>query len=110
MMKSTYGTGCFALLNTGERRGRLAQPPAHDASPTGSAARPPTRSRAAIFVAGAAVQWLRDGLRLIGACRRDRAAGGRASTDTGGVYLVPAFAGLGAPLLGPGRARRASSA
>ena len=50
-----------------------------------------------VFVAGAAVQWLRDGLRAIGGAAETRGAGGRASPDTGGVYLVPAFTGLGAP-------------
>ena len=50
-----------------------------------------------VFIGGAVVQWLRDGLGLIRTSPDDRAAGGDASPDNGGVYLVPAFAGLGAP-------------
>ena len=99
MIKSTYGTGCFALLNTG-------------ATPVASSNRLLTTIawridgkttyalEGSIFVAGAAVQWLRDGLKLIGQARRERAARGR-HRDTGGVYLVPAFVGLGAPIWDP---------
>ena len=94
-IKSTYGTGCFALLNTG-----------HDPVPspnrllTTVAYRLDGRTTYAlegsIFVAGAAVQWLRDHLRLIGsAAETERLAA--TVPDTGGVYLVPAFVGLGAP-------------
>jgi glycerol kinase len=95
MIKSTYGTGCFALLHTGEApvvsRKRLL---------TTIACRIGGRTtyalEGAIFVAGAAVQWLRDELRLIDAAAESEGlAGGVAST--GGVYLVPAFVGLGAP-------------
>jgi glycerol kinase len=95
MLKSTYGTGCFALLNTGERavasRHRLLTTVAYrlDGETTYAL-------EGSIFVAGAAVQWLRDGLRLIGhAGETEPLAAGIA--DTGGVYLVPAFVGLGAP-------------
>ena len=95
MIKSTYGTGCFAVLNTGARRvrsrHRLLTTLAYqfDGKPTYAL-------EGSIFIAGAAVQWLRDGLKIIRtATESTKLAAG--VTDTGGVYLVPAFAGLGAP-------------
>ncbi|HSA82015.1 MAG TPA: glycerol kinase GlpK, partial [Geminicoccaceae bacterium] len=95
MLKSTYGTGCFALLNTGEvavtSRNRLLTTIAYRLG-----GRTTYALEGSIFVAGAAVQWLRDGLRLIGhAGETEPLAAG--IDDTGGVYLVPAFVGLGAP-------------
>jgi glycerol kinase len=94
-VKSTYGTGCFVLLNTGERavasRNRLISTPAYRL-----AGKPIFALEGSIFVAGAAVQWLRDGLKLI-AHARDSEALAADRSDTGGVYLVPAFVGLGAP-------------
>jgi len=95
MLKSTYGTGCFALLNTGDRavtsRHRLLTTIAYRLD-----GRTTYALEGSIFVAGAAVQWLRDGLKLIGhAGETEPLAAGIA--DTGGVYLVPAFVGLGAP-------------
>ena len=95
MLKSTYGTGCFALLNTGEHavssRNRLLTTIAYRLRGQTAYA-----LEGSIFVAGAAVQWLRDGLRLIS--RADETEPLAAGTeDTGGVYLVPAFVGLGAP-------------
>jgi glycerol kinase len=99
MVKSTYGTGCFALLNTG-------------ATPVASSNRLLTTIayridgevtyalEGSIFIAGAAVQWLRDGLKLIGhASESEPLAAG--IQGTGGVYLVPAFVGLGAPIWDP---------
>jgi glycerol kinase len=95
MMKSTYGTGCFALLNTG-------------ATPVGSKNRLLTtiayqfggkRTYAlegAIFIAGAAVQWLRDAMKLVATAPDINALAARANPDEE-VYLVPAFVGLGAP-------------
>jgi len=93
--KNTYGTGAFLLLNTGTRRpepgGGLLTTIACDA-----AGRPCYALEASIFVAGAAVQWLRDGLGVIEtAAESERLARGIASTD--GVYFVPALTGLGAP-------------
>ena len=95
MVKSTYGTGCFALLNTGERPvasgHRLLTTIAYQL-----AGRRTYALEGAIFVAGAAVQWLRDGLGLI----RDAAeSGGLAARSDPGqrLYLVPAFVGLGVP-------------
>jgi glycerol kinase len=95
MLKSTYGTGCFALLNTGDApvvsRHRLLTTIAYRLKGKVTYA-----LEGSIFVAGAAVQWLRDGLKLIGqAVDSEPLAAG--IYDTGGVYLVPAFVGLGAP-------------
>ena len=95
MLKSTYGTGCFALLNTGE----AAVPSTHRLLTTIAAQLGGKRTYAlegSIFVAGAAVQWLRDGLKLI---RRadETAALARRADPSQAVYLVPAFVGLGAP-------------
>ncbi|MGH6944164.1 MAG: FGGY family carbohydrate kinase, partial [Geminicoccaceae bacterium] len=95
MLKSTYGTGCFALLNTGERairsRNRLLTTIAYRLG-----GRTTYAIEGSIFVAGAAVQWLRDGLKLVGHAR-DTEPLAESISDTGGVYLVPAFVGLGAP-------------
>jgi glycerol kinase len=93
--KNTYGTGAFLLLNTGARRptpgGGLLGTVACDA-----AGRPAYALEAAIFIAGAAVQWLRDGLGIIAhAAETEALARSVASTD--GVYFVPALVGLGAP-------------
>ncbi len=95
MMKATYGTGCFALLNTGtervQSRHRLLTTVAYrlDGQMTYAL-------EGAIFVAGAAVQWLRDGLNVISAADETGplAEGADPSQQ---VYLVPAFVGLGAP-------------
>ena len=95
LVKNTYGTGCFALMHTGaeasESRHRLLST---------TAASPPGRSEfaleGAIFVAGAVVQWLRDELGLI-ATAADSEAAARSVSDAAGVYVVPAFTGLGAP-------------
>ena len=95
LSKNTYGTGCFALLHTG---GHL--PVSHNrllatrAAATGS--RPEFAIEGSVFVAGAAVQWLRDKLGLIQTAA-DSEALAASVPDTGGVYLVPAFVGLGAP-------------
>lgn len=95
MMKSTYGTGCFAVLNTGSdmvpSRNRLLTTIAYrlDGKTTYAL-------EGSIFVAGAAVQWLRDGLKLLE--RADQSAVLAAAADPAqDVYLVPAFTGLGAP-------------
>jgi glycerol kinase len=95
MMKSTYGTGCFALLNIGDApvlsRNRLLTTIAYQ-----FAGKPTYALEGSIFVAGAAVQWLRDGLVIID----DAAQSGElaAQADDGqNVIMVPAFTGLGAP-------------
>jgi len=95
MLKSTYGTGCFALLNTGAEqvasRHRLLTTIAYQL-----AGRRTYALEGAIFIAGAAVQWLRDGLHLIGQASEVNALAQRADPAEQ-VYLVPAFVGLGAP-------------
>jgi glycerol kinase len=95
MMKSTYGTGCFAVLNTGAEAvastNRLLTTIAYQLDGKRTYA-----LEGSIFVAGAAVQWLRDGLRIIG--HAEETAALAAAADPGqAVYLVPAFTGLGAP-------------
>jgi len=95
MMKSTYGTGCFALLNTGAQRvasrNRLLTTIAYQLEGKRTYA-----LEGAIFVAGAAVQWLRDGLKLIAKASEADSLAERADPAEQ-VYLVPAFVGLGAP-------------
>jgi glycerol kinase len=93
--KNTYGTGCFALLNTGE----TPVTSAHGLLTTIAWRRGGRTTYAlegAVFVAGAAVQWLRDGLGIIARAAETEALA-RSVPDTGGVYFVPAFVGLGAP-------------
>jgi glycerol kinase len=95
MMKSTYGTGCFALLNTGSQkvtsRNRLLTTIAYQLDGKRTYA-----LEGAIFIAGAAVQWLRDGLKII-AKSSDVGALAQQANPAEQVYLVPAFVGLGAP-------------
>ncbi len=95
MMKSTYGTGCFALLNTGSERvvsrNRLLTTIAYQLDGKRTYA-----LEGAIFIAGAAVQWLRDGLKLIATTSEVGPLAQRADPAEQ-VYLVPAFVGLGAP-------------
>ncbi|MDQ2904835.1 MAG: glycerol kinase GlpK [Chloroflexota bacterium] len=103
MVKNTYGTGCFMLMNTGEepvpsQNGLLTTL----AWGLGDPAHPQLTYalEGSIFVTGAAVQWLRDGLRAIEkSVDVEKLAG--AVPDNGGVYLVPAFVGLGAPYWDP---------
>ena len=99
MAKSTYGTGCFMLLNTGETavasQHRLLTTPAYRLGGTTTYA-----LEGSIFVAGAAVKWLRDGLGVIThASQTDDMA--TKVPDSHGVYMVPAFVGLGAPYWEP---------
>jgi glycerol kinase len=95
MMKSTYGTGCFALINTGGQavasHNRLLTTIAYQL-----AGRRTYALEGSIFIAGAAVQWLRDGLGLI-ATAAETGALAAAADPSQRVYLVPAFVGLGAP-------------
>ncbi|MFP4568661.1 glycerol kinase GlpK [Rhodosalinus sp.] len=99
MLKATYGTGCFALLNTGE-----VAVPSSNRLLTTVAARLDGRTtyalEGAIFVAGAAVQWLRDGLGLLGRAAEADALAARADPAQE-VLMVPAFTGLGAPWWAP---------
>ena len=93
--KNTYGTGAFLLLNTGKRRAAAARGLITTLA-CGPRGEPVYALEGSVFIAGAAIQWLRDGLGLI-----ERAADTERLAcdvpDTGGVYFVPAFVGLGAP-------------
>ncbi len=95
MAKNTYGTGCFLMLNTGEQR-------IHSKSgllttlACGFDETPVYALEGSVFIAGAAVQWLRDGLNLIDAAAETEAIAASVP-DSGGVFVVPAFTGLGAP-------------
>lgn len=95
MMKSTYGTGCFALLNTGAEavtsKNRLLTTIAYQIDGT-----PTYALEGSIFIAGAVVQWLRDGLGIVDAAAETQALAERAD-DAQRLYMVPAFTGLGAP-------------
>jgi len=95
MIKSTYGTGCFAVLNTGPERvashNRLLTTIAYQLDGKRTYA-----LEGALFVAGAAVQWLRDGLKIIGTAA-DAGTLAALADPAEQVYLVPAFVGLGAP-------------
>ncbi len=99
MIKSTYGTGCFALVNTGKHavtsRNRLLTTVAYrlDGEPTYAL-------EGSIFVAGAAVKWLRDALGVIEHADQTQSLA-EAASDSAGVYMVPAFVGLGAPYWDP---------
>ncbi|MCI0621582.1 MAG: glycerol kinase GlpK [Acidobacteria bacterium] len=95
LTKNTYGTGCFMLQNTGEKavasRNRLLTTVAWKIGE-----RTEYALEGSVFIGGAVVQWLRDGLRLIRSAAEIEALAASVP-DNGGVYLVPAFAGLGAP-------------
>ncbi len=95
MMKSTYGTGCFALLNTGDEKvaskNRLLTTIAYQL-----AGKPTYALEGSIFIAGAVVQWLRDGLKIIAAAQETQPLAAAADPEQS-LYLVPAFVGLGAP-------------
>jgi glycerol kinase len=99
MVKSTYGTGCFALLNTGDRCPVSAQGLVSTIAYRLNG-RNTYALEGSIFIAGAAVQWLRDKLRVIAQASETEAIVARVA-DTGGVYFVPAFVGLGAPYWQP---------
>jgi len=93
--KNTYGTGCFLLMNTG-RQAPASKSGLVTTIGWGIEGRIDYALEGSIFVAGAALQWLRDGLGLVEHAA-DSEAAARSVHDTGGVYLVPAFVGLGAP-------------
>ena len=95
MVKNTYGTGCFMLMNTGEKAiastNNLVTTIAWKINGKVTYA-----LEGSVFIAGAVVQWLRDGLNIINHSHEVEALA-KSVDDTGGVFLVPAFAGLGAP-------------
>lgn len=95
MAKNTYGTGCFMLMNTGNkiynsRSGLLTT------IAWGIAGKITYALEGSVFIAGAAVQWLRDGLKIIGSSAASEKWAKKVK-DSGGIYVVPAFVGLGAP-------------
>ncbi|MCA9036321.1 MAG: glycerol kinase GlpK [Planctomycetaceae bacterium] len=95
MVKNTFGTGCFMLMNTGHKpkpsQNNLLSTVAWKVGKQTEYA-----LEGSVFIAGAAVQWLRDGLKIIRKASDVEKLAGEVE-DNGGVYLVPAFAGLGAP-------------
>ena len=93
--KNTYGTGAFLLLNTGKRRA-VSRHGLLTTVACGSRGEPVYALEGSVFIAGAAVQWLRDGLGII-AKASETAALAAGVSDSGGAYFVPAFVGLGAP-------------
>ncbi len=98
-VKNTYGTGCFMLMNTGDK----AEVSRHGLLTTRAAQRPGPAQFAregSVFVGGAVVQWLRDGLHAIASSGEVEALA-RGVADAGGVMVVPAFTGLGAPYWNP---------
>ena len=99
MMKSTYGTGCFALINTGDTpvrsRNRLLTTVAYQLDGKRTYA-----LEGSIFIAGAVVQWLRDGIKIIREASETQGMA-ESADDTQSVILVPAFTGLGAPYWEP---------
>ncbi len=99
MLKSTYGTGCFALLNTGDvpvtSKNRLLTTIAYQLD-----GKPTYALEGSIFVAGAVVQWLRDGLKIIQSAGETQGLAENAD-PTQSVVMVPAFTGLGAPYWSP---------
>lgn len=92
--KTTYGTGCFLLVNTGSRAVRSEN--GLITTLAASLQEPRYALEGSVFVGGAAVQWLRDGLGLVSSAKETEAIA-RSVPDTGGVSFVPAFVGLGAP-------------
>ncbi len=94
-LKNTYGTGCFLLLNAGKKyvisKNKLLTTLACDEK-----GQPVYALEGSVFIGGAAVQWIRDGLQLIKTSSESETVAKKVR-DTGGVYLVPAFVGLGAP-------------
>ena len=98
-VKNTYGTGCFLLMHTGKepiisRHGLLTTIAA------GTAGEVEYALEGSVFVAGAAIQWLRDGMRMIRTAGQSEEYAKRVP-DSNGVYIVPAFAGMGAPYWNP---------
>ena len=94
-VKNTYGTGCFMLMHTGEQA-IASQSGLLTTMAAGSSEKPQYALEGSVFVAGAAIQWLRDGMRMIKTAPQSQGYAMQAA-DTAGVYIVPAFAGMGAP-------------
>jgi glycerol kinase len=94
-IKNTYGTGCFLVLHTG-RTAKASRSGLLTTAACGPRGEPAYALEGSVFIAGAAVQWLRDGLGVIAGAPESEAIA-RSVPDAGGTVLVPAFAGLGAP-------------
>lgn len=94
-VKNTYGTGCFMLMHTGGQA-IASQSGLLTTMAAGSSEKPQYALEGSVFVAGAAIQWLRDGMRMIKTAPQSQEYAMQAA-DTAGVYIVPAFAGMGAP-------------
>ncbi len=94
-VKNTYGTGCFMVMNTGEKFVSSSHGLLTTLALDG-AGRSCYAVEGSVFIGGAVMQWLRDGLQLIGSAAESEAIA-RSVESNGGVYLVPAFVGLGAP-------------
>jgi glycerol kinase len=99
MAKNTYGTGCFLLMHTGERF-QTSENGLITTATAQAAGTPQYALEGSVFIGGAVVQWLRDGLRAIDASSEVQALA-ESVPDAGGVVLVPAFTGLGAPYWQP---------
>lgn len=94
-MKNTYGTGCFVLLNTGKKR-PVSKHGLITTLACGPAGEPVYALEGAIFIAGSAIQWLRDGIKILNSAS-DSGKIAESVKDNAGVYFVPALVGLGAP-------------
>lgn len=94
-LKNTYGTGCFLLMNTGDKAIKSSNGLVTTLGATLSG-KPPYVLEGSVFVGGAVLQWLRDGLKLISSAGESEELALKVE-DSGGVYVVPAFTGLGAP-------------
>jgi len=99
LVKNTYGTGCFVLMYTGDRAVR-SQRGLLTTIACDSKGGPAYATEGAVFIAGAAVQWLRDGLKIIAKASESEALARQVESNLG-VYMVPAFVGLGAPYWDP---------
>ena len=95
MVKNTYGTGCFMLMNAGEQF-RLSQSGLLTTMAWRLNGKPTYAFEGSVFMGGATIQWLRDEMKMIDSAAESEPVAASVS-DTGGVYLVPAFTGLGAP-------------
>ena len=94
--KNTYGTGCFLLMNTGEERPMSQNGLLTTVAATRKGQPPQYALEGSVFIGGAVIQWLRDEMRFF-AESRDAEYYAKKVPDTGGVYIVPAFTGIGAP-------------
>ena len=94
--KNTYGTGCFLLMNAGEKRPRSENGLLTTLAATRGGQAPQYALEGSVFIGGAVIQWLRDEMRFF-PDSRDAEYYAQKVADTGGVYVVPAFTGLGAP-------------